>query len=100
MIRVARPKQKLFSSICVSRRQSDAATRIQAPVWGFWGGLGHDLRVSLQAYARMRVARHKVDSMRRAARLLGCLLCIHAQRDLELPMIRRCDPAKPCSTRA
>ena len=39
------------------------------------GGLGQVLRLSLQAYARMRGAKHKVDSLRQAARLLGLHSC-------------------------
>ena len=66
---LGRSRIPLFSGICVSRRQADAAIRIQAPVSGLSGfGQGH--RASLQAYARMRAVQHKVDSIRRAARLL------------------------------
>ena len=67
----------------VGRRQSDAATRIQVggPVHGsaslvrsrsYWQRAV--MHASLQAYARMRAAKHEVDSIRLSARLRAFML--------------------------
>ena len=86
---VATRKKQLFSSICVNRRPSDAATRVQAPGGGFLGGLGQELRVSLQAYARMTAAKHKAKTMHRMARLLASHVRLTRSRD-PVRMFVRC----------